>query len=501
MKMIRRLTAYAAALALAASLLPMTAFAAGEEITEINSAEDLAQFSEAVNAGNTYEGVVVTLNNDIVLSGEWTPIGNGSRSGSSYTGSSFKGTFDGNGKTISNLEITAPTEDATAGLFGVVDGGTVKNLILEVDVNVPSDECAGGAIGLLTGGGTASNITVNGTVTVNNGGGVVGRMLIDGTITDCVNNADITASKANVGGIVGAAYYTAIGKEMTITGCENNGTITTTKGVAGGIVGLSAANVSNSKNTGAVTSSGGTSVGGIVGEQQNYGAVTGNTNSAAVNNTADKYGTGGIIGWVRYSGAAASYPSKEIVEVSGNTNYGSIKGGKDGGGIIGALYNAGVVTDNKNYAPAISSTQFAAGIVGSVQATETPIGDIPKCSVEISGNVSTTALESINGALKSLYVYSNNNDITAENNASAQVSNFAAVTAEDDSAATGFSATITADGRYVLNNVRWNITSGGTTKTAVSSFGDVTLEGEATIGLIVANLADASASAALEINE
>ena len=127
------------------------------------------------------------------------------------------------------------------------------------------------------------NITVNGTVTVNNGGGVVGRMLIDGTITDCVNNADITASKANVGGIVGAAYYTAIGKEMTITGCENNGTITTTKGVAGGIVGLSAANVSNSKNTGAVTSSGGTSVGGIVGEQQNYGAVTGNTNSAAVN--------------------------------------------------------------------------------------------------------------------------------------------------------------------------------------------------------------------------
>ena len=502
MKMKRKLTAYAAALALAASLLPMTAFAAEAEITEINSADDLAQFSTSVNEGNTYDGVTVTLNADITLSGEWTPIGNGARTGSSYTGSSFKGTFNGNGKTISGVEKTTTTSaDTAVGLFGVVDGGTVKDLNVIVDINVPSSACAGGAIGLLTGGGAASNITVGGNMTVNNGGGIVGRMLIDGTISDCVNNADITASKANVGGIVGAAYYTAIDKEMTIKNCVNNGTITTSAGVAGGIVGLSAANVSNCTNTGAVTSSGGTSVGGIVGEQQSYGAVTGNINSADVKNTTATYGTGGIVGWVRYSGAVSAYPLKKIVEVSGNTNYGSITGGSDGGGIIGTLYNAGVVTENKNYASSISGEKFAAGIVGNFQATETPVGDIPECSAEISNNVSTTALDSISGALKNLYVYTNGNDITVKNNALAQVENFKAVTEADGSTATGFAATITADGSYLLQNVRWNITSGNETKSAVSSFNNVTINGDARIGFIVANLADSSASAALEINE
>ena len=38
----------------------------------------------------------------------------------------------------------------------------------------------------------------------------------------------MSGTGANVGGIVGAAYYTAIGQEMSISDCVNNGTVSGT---------------------------------------------------------------------------------------------------------------------------------------------------------------------------------------------------------------------------------------------------------------------------------
>ena len=71
----------------------------------------------------------------------------------------FEGVFDGNGKTISGLTITtAAGADDAVGLFGVVDGGTVKNLQLtDVNIDVPGSELAGAAVGLLVGGGTVDS--------------------------------------------------------------------------------------------------------------------------------------------------------------------------------------------------------------------------------------------------------------------------------------------------------------------------------------------------------
>ena len=51
----------------------------------LSSAADLQQLAADVNAGNAYTGEFFQITNDITLTGEWTPIGNGSRSGSSYT--------------------------------------------------------------------------------------------------------------------------------------------------------------------------------------------------------------------------------------------------------------------------------------------------------------------------------------------------------------------------------------------------------------------------------
>ena len=61
------------------------------------------------------------LKNDIELTSEWTPIGTGS---ASY----FAGTFDGNGHTISGLDVDI--DAGPAGLFGYLVG-EVKDLTVE----------------------------------------------------------------------------------------------------------------------------------------------------------------------------------------------------------------------------------------------------------------------------------------------------------------------------------------------------------------------------------
>ena len=382
---------------------------------------DLKAFRDKVNAGEAFEGKTIELTKDISLAEEWAPIGNGSRNGSTYTDKAFKGIFDGKGKSISNVKITANTTDANdaIGLFGVVDGGTVKNVTLNVNINVVNNKLAGGAIGLLVNGGTAEKIHVTGNVKAADGvGGIVGRMLISGTIKECVNEAVVDAAEVGSGsggGIVGKAYYTATGKAMNIQDCENRGSITAAY-CAGGIAGLSAANVSGCTNSGSVTA--GNHAGGIVGEQTNYGAVSGNTNSADVigKNTA----AGGIIGWVRYQDNS-NYTNNALITVTGNTNSGSIGKGEDGtgelgyGGIVGTLYNQGTVSGNTNNAPTITGGTFAAGIVGGPQIVNNN-KKIDGTTVTITNNVTTTTLDKITGTNTDLIAWKNDESLVIENN-------------------------------------------------------------------------------------
>ena len=390
---------------------------------DVNSAAQLAGFVKLINGGNAYKDYTVNLHSSLDLNGkEWTPIATGTRSGSNPSGNSFKGTFDGNGNTIYNLSITTDPKDnpdQAIGLFGIVDGGTVKDLKFEnVNINVPSSEMAAAAVGMLTGGGTVSGIeVVSGSITATRGNGaVVGRMTKSGTIEECINRAAVSGTGANVGGIVGAAYYTEEGGTMTIDDCHNYGTVSGTAGVVGGIVGLSAANVSNCTNEAAITGNG-ADVAGIVAEQQNAGSITGCINKGAITNNAQAYGTGGIVGWIRYNGATSAYPVKNVIEVSGNTNYGSVQGGNDAGGIVGTVYNLGVIKENYNYAPALNAKTFAAGIVGNAQFTETAVGMTENNLVYVTDNFTTTSLSDIDAPCKDLFVYINQDDaVTEENN-------------------------------------------------------------------------------------
>ena len=74
----------------------------------ISNAAELAYFSESVKT-NYYDGKYISLTADIDLGGkEWAPIG-----GYYHC---FKGTFDGDGHTVSNFTINSP--DTCIGLFG-----------------------------------------------------------------------------------------------------------------------------------------------------------------------------------------------------------------------------------------------------------------------------------------------------------------------------------------------------------------------------------------------
>ncbi len=371
----------------------------------------ILHFAQMVNNGvSTFSGKTILLKNNLNLGGEeWMPIGIGTRDGSTYTGNAFKGTFDGNGKTISGLKISERSN--SAGLIGVLDGGTVKNVTLEVDIDVASkaNELAAGCVGLLTNNGLIENVTVNGSVKSEKAAaGIVSRVLKSGTVRNCHNHATVSGTSYNIGGIVGAAYYDNEG--MTIEGCTNDGAVSGTYAV-GGIAGLSAAEVKNCSNSAAITGNG-TSVGGVIGEQQNAGSITGCTNTGNVTNKTAAYGNGGIVGWIRYTGDTAAYPNKSIITVSGCENRGSVSGGNDAGGIVGTVYSYGNIINNKNYAPTLSAKSFVAGVVGNAQFTEGHPGMTDEEHVYVTDNYSETTLDNMTGGMKAKFVYINNSDKT-----------------------------------------------------------------------------------------
>ncbi len=104
----------------------------------ITTAEELAGLAAAVNAGTDFDGKTIKLDTDIDLGGkEWTPIGYGYKKGSVVTGACFKGDFDGQDHTISNLKITGSMGGlngegaAGVGLFGYVHNANISNIRID----------------------------------------------------------------------------------------------------------------------------------------------------------------------------------------------------------------------------------------------------------------------------------------------------------------------------------------------------------------------------------
>ena len=100
------------------------------------SSADMVKLCELVNAGSDFEGITITLVDDVDLSDctDWQPIGfikSAVASDSDSDNMPFKGTFNGNGKTIS-YKITKREDGLDSQVFGLFfdNYGTIENLVV-----------------------------------------------------------------------------------------------------------------------------------------------------------------------------------------------------------------------------------------------------------------------------------------------------------------------------------------------------------------------------------
>lgn len=153
----------------------------------IKSAAEFAGLAELVNNGETkFNGKTVKLAVDIDLNQrDWTPIG------SDEADTSFRGNFDGQGHTISNLWVSK--DDDYLGLFGYAGVGGDQGVVYFKDL-------------------TLNNATVISTVTNSHAGSYVGGVCANARVCT-FNNVDLTGEiniqgYGYVGGIVGHSYAT-----------------------------------------------------------------------------------------------------------------------------------------------------------------------------------------------------------------------------------------------------------------------------------------------------
>lgn len=298
---------------------------------EISTEQELLGLAELVNTKDvpwqaegayTFKGITIKLMRDIELTQFWTPIGNSDTR-------AFEGRFEGNGYTISEIEVQDPNSD-NLGFFGYLKG-TVNNLNLE---------------------GTITSKT-------NNAGGMAATMTDTALIENCTVNVDVTG-RERVGGVAGTNY------SGQIINCHSYGTIEGNLKV-GGIVGENwNGQVRKCSNLGHVISKGkgfGTyGTGGIAGR-----SVAVNSVIDSCFNQGDVLSSnecaGGIVGYMSTGGAAVQncYNTGAISgpEASRLSSYGYV------GGIVGNIGESGVIVKNCYNIGAVKNGKYAGGIAGN----------------------------------------------------------------------------------------------------------------------------------------
>ncbi|WP_208299859.1 MBG domain-containing protein [Azorhizobium sp. AG788] len=258
----------------------------------------------------------------------FVPVGN--------SGSSFTGTFNGQGHTISGLSINRGGTNYV-GLFGYTSGAAISNVTL-AGGSITGNDDVGPLIGYMSGGSVSSasaSTTVSGLSTneVNTGGligavdggsvsgssasgdvtgvgwdvgGLVGYLINGGTITQSYATGNVTgtgtgASDGYVGGLVGSNGYIS-NDGGTISQSYATGTVTGAMGPVGGLVGHNEGTISDAYATGRVIGlSGASNIGGFVGVNYVHGTITNAYSTGYVTGSSQ---VGGFAGYNNNSAAA-----------------------------------------------------------------------------------------------------------------------------------------------------------------------------------------------------
>lgn len=269
----------------------------GAKSLDIADAAGLAAFAKACSLDSYSDGLYVTLSEDIELSGAFEPV------------PIFRGTFDGNGHTISGLGINA--DGSYIGLFRFIErGAVVKDLTVRGTV-----EPKGSAeyVGVIA-GSNAGNIvgcTFEGKIKgEDNVGGIAGINEKTGLISGCETLGAVTGSHST-GGIAGTSSGTVLN---STSHCSVNTTATEAK--------LSIEDIDWDSIISSEEPASMTDAGGIAGYSD--GIIQGCENFGTVGYPHIGYNVGGIVG--RQSGF-----------VNNCVNHAEIFGRKDVGGIAGQM--------------------------------------------------------------------------------------------------------------------------------------------------------------------
>ncbi|EJL36294.1 filamentous hemagglutinin family N-terminal domain containing protein [Caulobacter sp. AP07] len=276
------------------------------------------------------------------------------------------GAFDGQGHTISNLRV----EGYSAGLFSVINGGTVR------DLNLTGSAAGEEYAGALAGGAEAASITnVTSSMTVtNDGDGGTGGLLgyaSRTTIEDSASSGSVTGGDYT-GGLVGYSYL------ATIVRGEATGDVTGGR-FTGGLIGMAiGANVSYGTASGAVR--GAETVGGLVGIALESDVSHG-TASGAVSG-AEK--VGGLVGYGEMGQITDASATGAVTGMGDNTGglvgegngvaltrvsaTGLVAGQNSTGGLVGLM--SGNATLNEGWASGdVTGAERVGGLVGVAQSS------------------------------------------------------------------------------------------------------------------------------------
>ncbi|HEY9167840.1 MAG TPA: GLUG motif-containing protein, partial [Candidatus Kryptonia bacterium] len=241
----------------------------------------------------------------------FSPIGNSI--------SPFAGTYDGGGFAISSLSISRENSDYV-GLFGLSDGGNVKNIGL-VNENIAGASHVGGLIGYNEFDSVSASYSTGIIRGVSQVGGLVG-INNDAIMSKVFSTASVGGDTA-VGGLVGFNVKTFTGS--TIVNSFSKGAVTCADTLGGGLVGLNYESIIIfCYSTGSVA--GASNVGGLLGSLDGGSTILGDFWDVQTSGqTTSAAGTGESTAAMKtestFAGAGWDFSSTWVVNAGVNSGY------------------------------------------------------------------------------------------------------------------------------------------------------------------------------------
>ena len=322
------------------------------------------QAYDAVTNPSPIESIKCYLANDIslkavchpadaannVAEANWNPIGGKNP---------FKGIFDGNGHTVSDLYINSSSSNL--GLFGYVDGAEIKNVTVQGNVTgfyEEGNEQSGQYVGLVLGVGTTKskleNCESRGSVTgCSYVGGIAGLIANNCFIASCTNRATVK----NYPGTSGAYYGGIVGYGTGLSFCANYADITAEGSSVGGLVGYVFPDINNEGMSNCMN------VGNVIGKQY-VGGLAGEC--YAPQNT-NNYSIGRVEATNQYAGLLVGKYGNDPSKAFENTYY--VEEGlvvENGTATAGKYYGDGTISAS---AQAVHQADVASGKLASLLAS------------------------------------------------------------------------------------------------------------------------------------